>query len=179
MRLLSLFVCAVLMMPTVALAQLQAGSIGGTIGKTDKSATGGPSETRQQGHRSILLRAAAFTRSSGIQVGGVADWGLTSIHNSAPYLPKLNVAEYDFAAATGHYMLEVEYASADSRPVEVSVNGAVVTTTGLSAATGGFSDQYQRWSSLGIVELKSGRNTLRFKQDSYFPHIRTIRFVPQ
>ncbi len=41
MRLLAAFACAVVLIPTLALAQLQPGSAGGTIGKTDKSISGG------------------------------------------------------------------------------------------------------------------------------------------
>jgi hypothetical protein len=41
MRLVAAVAYAVMLIPTVALAQLQPGSTGGTIGKTDKSISGG------------------------------------------------------------------------------------------------------------------------------------------
>lgn len=41
MRLAAAFACALMLMPSVALAQLQPGSTGGTIGKTNKSISGG------------------------------------------------------------------------------------------------------------------------------------------
>jgi hypothetical protein len=163
----------------------QAGGTGGTVGKQDKSISGGqaPADTSRSipsPRKAISLRAAAYTRSTGVEVGGVAAWGLNSVHNSAPYVPKLNVVEYDFSAsAGGHYRLDVEYAAAESRPVEISLNGAVVTAAGLAEVTGGWSDDFQKWTPQGNVTLKTGANTLRLKQSNYFPHIRNIRFVPE
>jgi hypothetical protein len=45
MRLVAAFACAVMLTPSVALAQLQPGSTGGTIGKTGKSSSGGEEQT--------------------------------------------------------------------------------------------------------------------------------------
>jgi hypothetical protein len=163
----------------------QAGGTGGTVGNRDKSISGGqqdtaPARSVTPARKLISLRAAAFTRGSGIEVGVVPAWGLTSIHNAPPYLPRANLAEYDFtASAGGRYRLEVEYAAAESRPVEISLNGVVVNAAGLAQVTGGWSDESQQWAAQGDVTLKPGLNTLRFKRDNYFPHIRSIRLVPE
>jgi len=127
----------------------------------------------------ITVQAKNFTRGSGIEVGRVPEWGLTTIHNAPPYTPRANVAEYDFNAVAGNYRLDVEYAAAESRPVEISINGIPVTADGLAAATGGWSDTHQRWLTQVTVQLNTGLNTLRFKRDNYFPHIRAFRLVPQ
>jgi hypothetical protein len=126
----------------------------------------------------IAMRAMDFTRSSGIEVGRVPEWGLTSIHNAPPYTPRVNSAEYDFNACAATYQLTVEYAAAESRAVEIYVNGKLVIPAGLAAITGGWSDAHQRWLPQGEVTLRSGRNTLRLKRDNYFPHIRAFRLTP-
>ena len=126
----------------------------------------------------IVVRAMDFSRSSGIEVGVVPEWGLTAIHNAPPYTPRMNLAEYDFKAVGGTYRLEVEYAAAESRPVEIYINGSLVTSVGLSATTGGWSDGSQRWLAQTEVKLKSGQNTLVFKRSNYFPHIRAFRLIP-
>lgn len=168
--------------PVIVLAQ--AGSTGGTIGKQGKSVSGDQEQTgrpRAAGpaRKPIFVRAAVFNRSSGIEIASNPAWTLNSIHSAAPYIfGRMNLAEYDFTAAAGRYRLEVEYAAAESRAVEIFVNGVVVSAAGLAAATGGWSAANQQWLLQGEVQLRSGRNTLRFKRDSAFPHIRAFRFVP-
>jgi hypothetical protein len=49
MRLVAAFACAVILISTVALAQLQPGSTGGTIGKTDKSISGSEQKSEPSG----------------------------------------------------------------------------------------------------------------------------------
>ena len=172
----------------------QAGSTGGTIGKQGKSVSGGEESAPPRSspptaqpraaatvpaRKPILVRAAVFNRSSGVEVASNPAWTLNSIHNAAPYVfGRTNLAEYDFTATAGRYRLEVEYAAAESRPVEISVNGVVVSAAGLAATTGGWSADNQQWSLQVEVELRPGRNTLRFKRDSAFPHIRAFRLVP-
>lgn len=129
-------------------------------------------------NKPIELRAKDFTLSVGIEVGRVPQWGLTSIHNAEPYTPRLNTAAYQFDGCAGAYHLDVEYAAAESRPVEIYLNGDLVIPTGLAAVTGGWSDSNQTWQRQGDVQLISGANTLRFLRESYFPHIRAIRLIP-
>jgi hypothetical protein len=185
MRQLVVFACAATLIALPAAAVAQAGSTGATVSNRDKSISGGQEQTAPTRglapvRKPISLRAAAYTRSSGIEVGVVPAWGLTSIHNAPPYTPRRNMAEYDFtASAGGRYRIEVEYAAAESRPVVISLNGAVVNAAGLAEITGGWSDEFQRRSAQGDVTLKQGLNTLQFKRDNYFPHIRGIRFVPE
>jgi hypothetical protein len=130
--------------------------------------------------RDIVLLARNFSRSSGIEVeiGGHPTWGLGTIHNGPPYGPRMNSAEYDFTACAGTYRLEVEYAAAESRPVDIYVNGGLAIRDGLQATTGGWSAAEQRWLAQGEVRLVSGHNILQFRRDNYFPHILAFRLVP-
>jgi hypothetical protein len=73
MRFLAAFACLMLM-PAVAFAQLQPGSTGGTIGKTDKSISGGEerSEPASRPRREAPTREAATTeRSTGSSCRGI------------------------------------------------------------------------------------------------------------
>jgi hypothetical protein len=139
-------------------------------------------QTAQSGQNcpTIIVQAKNFSRGSGIEIetGGHPEWGLNTIHNAPPYEPAVNLAEYNFNACARAYRLDVEYAAAESRPVEIYINGKLAIPNGLQATTGGWSDARQRWLSQGEVRLTRGSNTLQFKRNNYFPHIRTFRLVP-
>jgi len=85
MRLIAVFACAVMLMPVTALAQ--AGSTGGTIGKTDKSISGGeeaddsrPSTRKQKPHRSVAIppdeASGGIKGSSCGRIAGTWNWVL-------------------------------------------------------------------------------------------------------
>jgi hypothetical protein len=83
-----------------------------------------------------------------------------------------NVTEYEVNVPTaGAYQLDLRYASNDSRPIVVYVNGAVVLSNAASKITGGFDPNHQQWHPEGIFMLNSGKNTIKFHRESYFPHI--------
>lgn len=139
-------------------------------------------QPRQNCARSrVVIQAKNFSRGSGIEVeaGRYPQWGLNTIHNAPPYGHRINLAEYDFNACAGTYQLDVEYAAAESRPVEIYINGKLAIPVGLSATTGGWSISNQRWLHQGDVTLITGRNTLQFKRNDYFPHILAIRLRPK
>src|SRR5580704_8701764 len=87
------FTCAAIMLVTVALsvpftgtAFAQAGSTGGTVGKQDKSVSGGeePAAPRSQMHRSATAPVAGKARSSGCgNVVGTYKWAMgTTVINA-------------------------------------------------------------------------------------------------
>ncbi|RYZ17252.1 MAG: hypothetical protein EOO70_02460 [Myxococcaceae bacterium] len=131
----------------------------------------------------IEIPVTRITRGENVEVGGglAANYGADVLHNGPPYKnfprPRINTAEFDFdSAAEGAYRLEIEYAAAESRPVAISINGAVTMGGGLSAITGNWTKQ--QWKNQGTVTLKEGKNTLRLSRNDVFPHIRAIRFIP-
>src|SRR5262249_26176555 len=129
----------------------------------------------------IEIQAGSFASSLNIEVGVLA-YGDDVIHNAPPYTAQPNMAQYHVplhftGAAEAVYRLEVLYAGEESGPVQVSVNGAVVSPDALTATTGGWYPADQRWGSVGEVSLVDGVNVLRISRDSYFPSIRKLRLT--
>ncbi len=91
-----------------------------------------------------------------------------------------NVAEYDVSVPTaGPYQLDLRYASGDSRPIRVYVNGALVLSSAAGKITGGFYPQHQQWHAEGVLALNAGVNRLRLERDSYFPHLDRLLLLPR
>ncbi len=99
--------------------------------------------------------------------------------NSPPCGPAANAAEFDFVGLPGVYRMEINYAAAASRPVKVRLNGIVIRDQAISGTTGGWSNDYLRWTEVGQVMLKPGNNKIRLERQDVFPHIQAIRFIPE
>ena len=83
-----------------------------------------------------------------------------------------NRAEYDISVPTeGTYQLDLRYASGDSRPIRIYVNGILMLPNAASEVTGGFYPKNQKWFAEGILLLHAGINHIKFERDLYFPHI--------
>jgi cytochrome c553 len=88
-------------------------------------------------------------------------------------------AEYDIKVpVAGQYQLELRYASKEPRPVQLVLNGDLVTHTargnvaGESAAgkvTGDWTPQAQQWETAGVFPFKAGANTLQIKREGPLP----------
>jgi hypothetical protein len=87
----------------------------------------------------------------------------------------------------GLYKMWVMYASGNSRPVNVKVNGSIWRQAVLGNPTGGFCMEITlakqcvnganaMWSDLGAMSLDEGTNEVLIDSGSVFPHIKTIRF---
>ena len=130
---------------------------------------------------SISLPAAKFSRAERVAVatGQVARYGDGVVLNAPPYASGPNAAEYEFIApSSGTYRFDAEYASAEGRPLIVSINQVVVGRKGLGEITGCWDPACQQWMNQGLVRLREGRNILRLETTNVFPHIRTFRFTP-
>jgi hypothetical protein len=128
----------------------------------------------------ITIRAVDFV--GGVDVapagGPTARYGAVLL-NAPPYNSRPNSAEWNVPApAAGRYRVEVEYAAAGARPVDVIVNGSPWRRGMLNEATGCWDPQCQKWVVLGDVQLRAGDNRVRFVRGDVFPHIRTLRFMP-
>jgi TolB-like protein len=110
---------------------------------------------------------------------GVLPHGDDVIHNAPPYSKAVNWVDYVFVADEGLYELWIEYAAAESRPVVIIVNAQTVNSQGLAQTTGGWNLSNQRKVFQNNVMLKDGQNILRLYRNDYFPHIRTIEFLPR
>jgi hypothetical protein len=125
----------------------------------------------------ILIPVATLTRGTNVEVG---NWPLGNnvLHDKAGSSPP-RIAEFDFdVPIAGKYRLEAEYSAETRRPVEIRVNGALITEAGLEVPTGGWEESFQRWMSQGETGLRAGKNTLNISTSSSLPVVRTFRFVP-
>lgn len=91
-----------------------------------------------------------------------------------------NLAEFTFELPGGcAYKLEVEYAAAESRPVDITFNDRLVTENGLPGVTGGWGPSDQKWQHQCDITSVEGDNKLRFHRTSVFPHIRAVKLTPR
>lgn len=140
------------------------------------SVIGAKPKTRMQ----ITVPAADFVRPLNVALGGPNNtYGADVLLNGPPYNDRPNRAEFEFnASAGGTYLLKVEYAAADARPVRILLNGEVVIAEALGSPTGCWTTDCQRVLNQGRLTLREGINVLRVERGSVFPHIRKFVFEP-
>lgn len=78
----------------------------------------------------------------------------------------------------GDYDFEIRYASLESRPVRLLVNGKVALPEVAKATTGGWNPEHQTWRAEGRVPLKKGRHTITLEGVGLLPHIDQFAFLP-
>ena len=87
-------------------------------------------------------------------------------------------AEFDVnVPVAGIYQLETRYAAAESRPVEISINGKVVKSDGLQTVTGSWNPDTQRWNVEGQYSMLAGSNVVKLFRTGPFPHIDKLFFA--
>jgi hypothetical protein len=87
-------------------------------------------------------------------------------------------AEYDLEVKrAGEYGLEIRHAAAESRPVNVIVNGESVQETVAGQVTGSWYPDGQRWFAAGQFHLTAGSNTLKLDSSKVYPHIDQLALV--
>lgn len=142
-----------------------------------------PAESKKTGAipAAIELQASKFVRGEQVAMatGIVARYGADVLMNAPPYERGPNAAEFEVRPSSpGSYQFAVRYASADSRPVVVAVNGRTVNVNALAAPTGCFDPKCQTWMEQGEVSLNEGMNVVRLRTNGVFPHITALRFIP-
>lgn len=130
----------------------------------------------------INIRARDFAKGTKVQVAtddaATKHYGADVVTNAPDYNVGGNVLEYKInAPADGLYVLWVEYASAEPRPVEIYFNGWKLTAHGLAEVTGGWLPTHQKLLKQSPLHLRAGANTLRLQTAGSIPHIRTIRLA--
>jgi hypothetical protein len=137
------------------------------------------STVAQSTRSTITIPASEFLRPLNVALGGPNNmYGADVLLNAPPYQDRPNRAEYEFNAAGGTYLLKVEYAAEEVRPVNIYINGDVAIPNALAAPTGCWQPQCQLLLNQGRVTLSNGLNILMIKRAHYFPHIRKFVFVP-
>jgi len=149
-------------------------------GKPPEDASATPAAPPPPPSGPIAIPAAEFMRSCDVASasGQAAVYGADVILNAPPYTNRPNCAEYQFRApSAGVYRLEIEYASAEPRPVRLILNGALASATALSGITGCWTPNCQQWTEVGDFNLHAGLNTLLIERNAPIPHIRAIRWT--
>ena len=120
-----------------------------------------------------MIEAEAFHRGSAERLSDGYGEGIGVIATRGAAF-----AEYDFdVGRAGQYALEIRHAAAQSRPLNVNVNGNTVQTAVAGQVTGSWYPDTQRWFAAGQFELKAGKNTLRLDSAKVYPHIDQLRLV--
>jgi hypothetical protein len=116
--------------------------------------------------------------------------------------PPWNVDRYNRAVylvnapQAGPYRIEIRYAAAESRPVQVQVRGPnggenQVYPNKLAATTGGWCldvvpdspvpecrvKDYLRWGDAGVVNLRAGTNEIWIERGAALPHLQALRLT--
>lgn len=88
-------------------------------------------------------------------------------------------AVYDLSVpAPGPYAMWARYASMDRRPLTLSINGKIVSSSACAEPTDGWFPVNQAWLKLGTFELRAAKNILRLESVGPFPHLDKFVFVP-
>ncbi|MCC2671083.1 MAG: Planctomycete cytochrome, partial [Armatimonadetes bacterium] len=88
--------------------------------------------------------------------------------------------EYEIELAKdGEYELALRYASGESRPVKISLDGKPLKERAAGKVTGGFNAGEQQWLSETVFSATAGKHVLRVDQgQDSLPHLDKIALVP-
>ncbi len=90
-----------------------------------------------------------------------------------------DVAEYDVNIPTaGNYQVELRYASGESRPVHLVLNGKLVKEDAAGKITGSFFPDGQKWELQGVFPFSQGKNVFKIESAIAIPHFNKILIVP-
>lgn len=123
----------------------------------------------------IQIEAESFARGNVIRDFETFGKGIGVILNQ--HTP--DFAEWDITVPdAGAYQIELRYASAEERPVRLSLNGKVIRENAAGQNTGSFQPEGQRWEAQGLFDFQAGKNTLRIDCESFIPHFDKLLIVP-
>ncbi|MHC5058480.1 MAG: HzsA-related protein [Planctomycetota bacterium] len=78
----------------------------------------------------------------------------------------------------GNYYIHVCYASGQSRPVQITINGQRQNGDYLGRSTGGWRPEHLGWATLGPFALARGANTIRMDAPGSMPHLAGLVISP-
>ena len=117
----------------------------------------------------ILLEAEAYQSGNVVKSTTGYGEGIGVIYNAGK-LP--NIAEYEVEIPeAGRYQVELRYAAAAARPVQLLINGNLVNDSAAGEVTGSWYPKSQQWKVEGIYQFKAGLNRVRLESKKVFPHI--------
>jgi hypothetical protein len=140
---------------------------------------------------SITLLAKDYDKSPGmsqnVAVGKCGSYGADVLlnNNNTGCNDQQNIAGFKFAvpkARAGKYMLSIEYAAMQSRPVDIHLNGKQIASGNAAVdMTGGWNAANQKLlpqKQLGCITLKPNDNIMVVRRAHVFPHFRKFVFTP-
>lgn len=130
----------------------------------------------------VTLPVADFVNGLNVAInaepGNVCRNGL--LYNAPPYAAVPNAASWNVnLATTGRYLIEVEYAAQESRPVDLSIDGVAAASQVLAGTTGGWCVTNLQRVAVGSFDLSAGSHTITFNRSSIFPHFSRIFLTRQ
>lgn len=92
-----------------------------------------------------------------------------------------NYVEYDLEIPrAGWYQVELRYAAAETRSVQLLIDSQLRKSEAAAGTTGSWNPDTQRWSPEGVFELPAGKVVLRLERTSGpFPHFDRLALVPR
>ena len=91
-----------------------------------------------------------------------------------------NYTEYDVELPTaGSYQLEIRYAAAEARSVQLLIDGKLRKQEAAGEVTGSWNPDTQRWMPEGVFQLPAGKIVLRIERAAGpIPHLDRIALIP-
>ncbi len=128
----------------------------------------------EMGSAAMMVEAEAFTAGNlKIDVQGYGE-AIGVVYNAGE-LP--NFCEYEIDLPEGFYQLELRYAAAEARPVQVVLDGVTLVQAAAGEVTGSWYPDTQRWFAEAVLPLSAGRHTLRLIREGPFPHLDKVALV--
>jgi len=126
----------------------------------------------------VVVDAANFVDQENVNVGSANECWAGLVLNQPPYEAPGNSATYKVSLKVGgRFQLSIQYAAAESRPLNVDVNKKKKVLTGAaSGISGSWCNTDLRWDKAGELQLSKGDNFIRLYTDGFFPHLKTIKF---
>jgi hypothetical protein len=125
--------------------------------------------------RAIIIKAVDFVGGSVMPDEDTFGIGIRVIRS--PKVP----AEAKFKVALpsgGEHEFWLRYASAESRPVALSINGKLVNPNACPDPTGGYYPTDQSWCKVGNFDFLKGDNTILLETTGPFPHVEKLAISP-
>jgi hypothetical protein len=126
----------------------------------------------------VLVQAEAAVKTSlGADARQWGDATATVLHTrrAGPQFAEWTVA----VPRAGRWALLARFAAAESRPLRLACDGAVVAERALAATTGGWLPVHQRWHEVAVLELAGSAHVLRADAlGANVPHLDALCLLP-